>query len=82
MNRAKESVFECGKVRRTFAFIINKFGYLVFVDGFVYYVNDIDGKKWCVVLEPYLSGEAIFVCSSERKILGVNECCALLGMDK
>lgn len=56
MNRAKESVFECGKVRRTFAFIINKFGYLVFVDGFVYYVNDIDGKKWCVVLEPYLSG--------------------------
>ena len=69
-------------MRRSYAFITNKFGYLVFADGFVYYMNDIDGKKWCVVLEPYLTGEAIFVCNTRREIVGVNEYCSYLGMKK
>lgn len=75
-------MFESGKVRRSFAFITNKFGYIVFVDGFVYYMNDIEGKKWCVVLEPYLSGEALFVTNWRREIVGINEYCTHSGMNK
>lgn len=81
-SRLKENIFHRNKVVKTPAFITNKFGYLVYAFGLVIYMNEIDGKKWCVVLEPYRVGEPIIVTNRQGKILGVNEHVIKLGINK
>ena len=54
---------------------------MVFADSLVYYLNDIDGKKWCVTFEPHLSGEAIFVTNSRKLIVGINDSCTYQGLN-
>lgn len=64
--RAKYSDFSANEVNRSYAFLKNRFGYIVLVDGKIYSLNDVSGKKWYVVLEPYLAGEAVFILNAKR----------------
>lgn len=52
--RARYSTASEGQLIRSYAFLKSKFGYVIMADGVVYYFDDISGKKWCVVLYPFL----------------------------
>lgn len=46
----------------------------------MYYFDDLKGKKWCVVLDPYLEGEAFFVVNVRREVVGVGELAGGFGL--
>lgn len=71
--RARCCVESAGELIRSYAFLKNKFGYLVMADAIVYNLDDELGKKWCVVLHPYLQSQAVLVTNTRGEVVGLTE---------
>lgn len=55
---------------------------MILSDAKFYYLNDLSGKKWCVVMDPYLDNQAVLVFNYKRELLGVTQQCVAKGIDK